>query len=141
MINTPLGRHIYGEGVAGHFLQTAVGILGSPWLKSPAQGAATSITAAVSPDLESQSGEPRLARCPALRVQYTAFLSWSQVCRVKYSMVVSILPPLGAKCVYERWLPSEIWRLVFRKCMCSSSIVRSQQQPIKPMFLCRCFPA
>lgn len=103
--------------MAGRLLQTAVGILGCPWLKSPAQGAATSITAAVSPDLESQSGEPRLACCPALRIQYTAFLSWTQVCHVKYSMVVSILPPLGIEYVHERWLSLEIWRLVFRKYM------------------------
>jgi hypothetical protein len=67
VINTPLGRHVYGEGFAGKILQTAVGILGYPWLKSPAQGAATSITAAVSPDLESRSGEACLALPPVLR--------------------------------------------------------------------------
>jgi len=57
VINTPLGRHIYGQGYLGAVLQTAVGILGYPWLKNPPQGAATSITAAVSPDLEAHSGE------------------------------------------------------------------------------------
>ena len=57
MINTPLTRHIYGTGYAGWAVQNLVSIVGYPWLKSPAQGAATSITAAVSPDLESHSGK------------------------------------------------------------------------------------
>ena len=41
-----------GEGYLGAAIKTAVGVIGSSWLKSPAQGAATSITAAVSPELE-----------------------------------------------------------------------------------------
>ncbi|CAL5229395.1 g12713 [Coccomyxa viridis] len=56
IINTPLTKHVYGGGYLGAAVKTAVGIIGYPWLKSPAQGAATSITAAVSPDLESHSG-------------------------------------------------------------------------------------
>ena len=43
-----------GEGL----LKGIVGIVGSPWLKSPAQGAATSITAALDPALDNQSGKP-----------------------------------------------------------------------------------
>lgn len=57
VINTPLGRHVYGESYLGSAVKLAVGILAWPWFKSPAQGAATSITAAVSPDLEAHSGE------------------------------------------------------------------------------------
>ena len=57
VINTPLTRHVYGTGFAGWAVQNLVSIVGYPWLKSPAQGAATSITAAVSPDLESHSGK------------------------------------------------------------------------------------
>ena len=57
VINTPLTRHVYGTGYAGWALQNLVSVVGYPWLKSPAQGAATSITAAVSPDLESHSGK------------------------------------------------------------------------------------
>ena len=78
VINTPLGRHIYGEGFAGQILQTAVGILGYPWLKSPAQGAAASITAAVSPDLESRSGEACACTAPgpALSMQGPALSIW-----------------------------------------------------------------
>ena len=43
-----------GEGL----LKGIVGFVGSPWLKSPAQGAATSITAALSSSLETHSGKP-----------------------------------------------------------------------------------
>ena len=57
IINTPLTRHIYGSGYLGGAIKSVVGVLASPWLKSPAQGAATSITAAVSPELESHSGK------------------------------------------------------------------------------------
>ena len=57
VINTPLTRHVYGTGFAGWALQNVVSVVGYPWLKSPAQGAATSITAAVSPDIESHSGK------------------------------------------------------------------------------------
>ncbi len=64
IINTPLMKHVYGGGYLGAAMKTVGGIIAYPWLKSPAQGAATSITAAVSPDLESHSGEAACA--PAL---------------------------------------------------------------------------
>ena len=54
VIHTRLTKHLLGEGL----LKGVVGLVGSPWLKSPAQGAATSITAALDPSLESQSGTP-----------------------------------------------------------------------------------
>lgn len=57
VINTPLGRHVYGESYVGSAMKLAVGILAWPWFKSPAQGAATTITAAVSPDMEDHSGK------------------------------------------------------------------------------------
>ncbi|BDA50602.1 Retinol dehydrogenase 14 [Coccomyxa sp. Obi] len=56
VINTPLGRHVYGESYVGAAAKLVIGVLAWPWFKSPAQGAATSITAAVSPDLEAHSG-------------------------------------------------------------------------------------
>lgn len=52
MINTPLGKHLWGQGWGS----VLVSIVGWPWLKSVEQGAATSITAAVSSDLEAHSG-------------------------------------------------------------------------------------
>lgn len=61
IINTPLTKHVYGGGYLGAAVKTAVGIIGYPWLKSPAQGAATSITAAVSPEMEPHSGEATCA--------------------------------------------------------------------------------
>ena len=63
VINTPLTRHIYGTSYAGWALQSVVSVVGYPWFKSPAQGAATSITAAVSPDLNSHSGKASIKEC------------------------------------------------------------------------------
>lgn len=60
VINTPLGRHVYGESYLGAAAKLAIGVLAWPWFKSPAQGAATSITAAVSPDLEAHSGDAQV---------------------------------------------------------------------------------
>lgn len=57
VINTPLGRHVYGESYLGAAAKLAIGVLAWPWFKSPAQGAATSITAATSPALDAHSGE------------------------------------------------------------------------------------
>jgi len=73
IINTSLSRHFLGTGHFAAIKQKAFGILGSPWLKTVPQGAATSITAAVSPDLESHSGEPALlSQCLGLIV-HSAF--------------------------------------------------------------------
>ena len=52
-ILTNLGRHQWGAGGWGQWLMS---YLFFPLLKTPEQGASTSITAAVSPDLEEHSG-------------------------------------------------------------------------------------
>ena len=57
VINTPLLKYMYGEGYVGSLLKFVGGV--AAWffyVKTPAQGAATTITAAVSPDLESHAG-------------------------------------------------------------------------------------
>ena len=55
-ILTNLGRHQWGSG----WLQGLLSVLFFYLWKNPAQGAGTSITAAVSPDLEAHSGARRL---------------------------------------------------------------------------------
>lgn len=53
---TNLGRHIFGSG---WFMTAVTGVLGyvlSFGLKTPEQGASTTIVAAISPDLNSHSG-------------------------------------------------------------------------------------
>ena len=79
VINTPLTKHVYGEGYLGAAVKTAVGIIGYPWLKSPAQGAATSITAAVSPELEPHSGEATCASALSFRLPCKAMLIQLQI--------------------------------------------------------------
>jgi hypothetical protein len=56
VINTPLSKYIMGEGYLGWSLRQVFGILGWFWVKTPAQGASTTITAAVSPNLEDDAG-------------------------------------------------------------------------------------